>query len=217
MDFTVRRMSASAHITLCAVDFTGYQPISHFLPWFLQWDVSWYQSISHYETYIGFILYHTLCSGFHYETYIGISPYNTFCRDFYSETYIGISPYHTLCCGFNYETYIGISPYNTLCGGFHVFELQYISVMSRVTWLCEKMQMLFFFVRYRQIQNKFPLIPIYICLRFIKLSLFYFIARQTLEIQCSGYNFTKNSRLSGMFWKMVFAKIRLQSLIFVFS
>ena len=69
--FTVRRISVSAHIALCAVDF-------------------------HSETYIGISPYRTLRSDFHCETYIGISPYRTLRSDFQCEAYIGISPYRTL-------------------------------------------------------------------------------------------------------------------------
>ena len=50
--FTMRRISVSAHITLCCTwlslwDVYRYQPILHSVLWILLRDVWWYQSISH--------------------------------------------------------------------------------------------------------------------------------------------------------------------------
>ena len=125
----IGRTSVSSHITLCAVifiisDVYRYHPISHSVKWF-----------SLYQTYIGIIPYHTLCSSFHYIRRISVSTHITLCAVIFiiSDVYRYHPISHSVQWFSLYQTYIVITPYHTLCSGFHY--IRRISVSSHIT-LC---------------------------------------------------------------------------------
>ena len=93
VDFTMRRISASAHITLYAVDLTMRR--------------------------------------------ISASAHITLCAVIFTMRRNGISLYHTPCCGFHYETYIGITQNRTLAVVWNAIYGHYVLTWS-VTWSCEK-------------------------------------------------------------------------------
>ena len=114
--FIIRRISVSAHITLCAVFFTmkRISVSAHITLCFQYVTIYRYQPISHY-------VFFTM------KTYIGNSPCCTLCSSFHCETYIGISLYHTSYSGFRHDIRrLSASAHTTLCAV--VFTMRRISI-----------------------------------------------------------------------------------------